>query len=1070
MQKEVTKGMNFWLYESAFSLKMQQQIKSYMKNDIFGFVHSHRRSAASYYASIAFLVLIAVSLVGVNSSKAKGRSARTGQISSVQAYQHDLSPALRDLPSMWPPKETKEGEEREANLNPKLPLPYHVDTPDALVENPRVSALALLAPSIPSPILNFDGIPFPGVGCSCAPPDTNGAVGATQYVQMVNEGYQVFNKSTGASVLGPVAISSLWTGFGGACENGGSGDPVVLYDKIANRWLISQFATPTGNVPITDECIAISQTSDASGAYYRYGFHLGSNFYDYPHLGVWPDGYYMAMNVFNSSGSAFLGPQAFAFDRAKMLTGAAATFVTPGITGGANEDSFLPSDLDGSNQPPAGTANPFVSFPGSGTYKVRLFHADFTTPGNTTFNLVGSPAAGGFTLLCPNTRACVPELGVSANLDGIGDRLMFRLAYRKFGDGHEAVVGNFSVLAGGVAGVRWFELRGVTTAPVVFQESTYQPDSTWRWMGSAAMDQSGNLAVGFSASSSSINPQIRYAGRLVNDPINTLAQGEAHLYDGTGSQTSGLQRWGDYSALTVDPVDDCTFWYTQEYIPSNGTYNWKTRIGSFKFSQCTSVPTPVIAGTTATITNEGCSPANMVIDPNETVTVNFCAKNLGSGPTTSNLTGTLMNTGGVTSASGSQNYGVIAPGDTVCRTFTFTANGSCGGTLTATIHFQDGTTDLGDVVYTFTLGALTSNNVLSENFDGVTAPALPSGWSASNASGTTLWATSTTTPDTAPNDAFVDDPASVSDKRLDSVSIAISAGTPMLTFRNYYILESTYDGGVLEISSPNINGGAFTDITNAAVGGSFVSGGYNGTISPSFSNPLAGRTAWTGDSGGYITTVANLGPNIAGQTVKLRFRMGSDTTVSKTGWRVDTISVTSSSYVCCDGTSTPPELTAAVSRLNHPAVGDLDVNMPLSGTSGVEDRQASTYNIVLTFANGPITSGTAMVSSGTGTAGSPTFSGNTMTVPLTGVANAQVLTLTVSNVNGQLPSASVDLGFLIGDSNADRTVNSADIGQTKSRSGGIVGSGNFRSDVNVDGNLNSGDIGLVKSKSGTALP
>ena len=165
----------------------------------------------------------------------------------------------------------------------------------------------------------------------------------------------------------------------------------------------------------------------------------------------------------------------------------------------------------------------------------------------------------------------MPQLGPqSSNLDAIGDRLMFRLAYRKFADGHEAVVGNYTVSAGGVAGVRWFELRAVTTAPVVFQESTYQPDTTWRWMGSAAMDFTGNMAVGFSASDATINPQIRYAGRLATDPVNTLAQGEAHLFDGTGSQSGTGNRWGDYSAMTVDPVDDCTFWYTQEYFATNG--------------------------------------------------------------------------------------------------------------------------------------------------------------------------------------------------------------------------------------------------------------------------------------------------------------------------------------------------------------------------------------------------------------------------------------------------------------------------------------------------------------------
>src|SRR5258706_931620 len=453
---------------------------------------------------------------------------------------------------------------------------------------------------MPSPLLNFDGVAFPGVACNCAPPDTNGEVGATQYVQIVNEGFQVFDKSTGFSVFGPVGISTVWNGFGGVCQSNGDGDPVVLYDQLANRWVISQFAG--AGVP-TDECIAVSTTNDASGSYARYAFHLGSNFFDYPHLSVWPDAYYMSMNVFNSSGTAFLGPQPFAFDRAKMLAGQAATFVSTGITGGSGEEVYLPADLDGSNPPPAGAPATFVEFPGGGSYRVFHFHVDFAAPGSSTFTLVASPAAAGFTSLCPTTRSCVPQSGTTNKVDGIGDRLMFRLAYRNFGD-HESVVGNYTVSSGGVAGIRWFELRNVTTGPVtVFQQSTYQPDTTWRWMGSAAMDQQGNLAVGFSASSSSINPQIRYAGRLVTDNANTLGQGEAHLFDGAGSQTGSGNRWGDYSALSIDPVDDATFWYTNEYYSSTTSYNWRTRIGSFKLATGSPTPTPTPTATaTATPT------------------------------------------------------------------------------------------------------------------------------------------------------------------------------------------------------------------------------------------------------------------------------------------------------------------------------------------------------------------------------------------------------------------------------------------------------------------------------------
>jgi hypothetical protein len=196
---------------------------------------------------------------------------------------------------------------------------------------------------------------------------------------------------------------------------------------------------------------------------------------------------------------------------------------------------------------------------------------------------------------------------------------MFRLAYRNFGD-HESVVGNFTVSSGGVAGIRWFELRNVTSGPVtVYQQSTYQPDTTWRWMGSAAMDGQGNLAIGFSASSSSIHPQLRYAGRLATDPINTLAQGEAHLYDGAGSQTGSGNRWGDYSSLIIDPVDDATFWYTNEYYSSNTSYNWRTRIGSFKLATGTATPTPTPTAT-ATATATATPTATATATPSATAT------------------------------------------------------------------------------------------------------------------------------------------------------------------------------------------------------------------------------------------------------------------------------------------------------------------------------------------------------------------------------------------------------------------------------------------------------------------
>jgi hypothetical protein len=518
-------------------------------------------------------------------------SVQGGGVIVGASYRNDTSPPLREIP----PIPIKARDQHEANENPKIPS-HHMDGPDeSAVQNQFVSA-----PNMPAPVLNFDGIPFPGVACNCAPPDTNGAVGQTQYAQIVNEGYQVFNKSTGASTFGPVSIETLWSGFGGVCETAGHGDPVVLYDKLANRWVVTQFA---GSSVPTDECIAVSTTSDATGSYNRYAFHLGTNFFDYPKLATWPDAYYMSMNVFNSSGTAYLGPQPFAFDRLQMLNGNPASFVTTGITGGSTENPYLPSDFDGTNPPPAGAPNTFVEWPNGGVYKVFHFHADFGTPANTTFTQFASPPAAGFTQLCPGTRACVPEPN-GDSLDAIGDRFMFRLAYRNFSD-HESVVTNYTVSSNGVAGVRWIELRNVTNGPVsVFQESTYQPDTTWRWMGSAAMDAQGNMALGFSASSTSVFPGLRYAGRLATDPLNALSQGEATLFAGAGSQTDTVNRWGDYSDMTVDPVDDCTFWYTNEYYPAGSTsFNWRTRIGNFKFPGCVSpTPTPTVTGTPPTST------------------------------------------------------------------------------------------------------------------------------------------------------------------------------------------------------------------------------------------------------------------------------------------------------------------------------------------------------------------------------------------------------------------------------------------------------------------------------------
>jgi hypothetical protein len=412
------------------------------------------------------------------------------------------------------------------------------------------------------------------------PPDTNGAVGNSQYVQLVNTSFTVFDKATGAVVYGPVATNTIWSGFGGQCQTNNDGDGIVLYDKAANRWVIQQFAVNGGTGPLFFECIAVSATSDATGSWHRYAFQM-PNFPDYPKIGVWPDAYYASFNMFIGATRLFVGGRACAFDRASMLTGAAATvqcFQLSSAYGG-----LLPSDLDGSRLPPTGSPNYFLALD-TNSLDFWKFHVDFANPANSTFTGPTLIPVAAYSQACGASGTCIPQPGTSQQLDSLGDRLMHRLAYRNFGS-YETLVANHSVMVGSSVGVRWYELRNPGGAPAIYQQGTYAPDATNRWMGSIGMDAKGNIAVGYSASSSSVFPSISYTGRLAGDPLGTL-QTESTIVNGSGSQT-GASRWGDYTSITIDPIDDCTFWYTNEYLKTTGQFNWSTRIASFKFPGCT---------------------------------------------------------------------------------------------------------------------------------------------------------------------------------------------------------------------------------------------------------------------------------------------------------------------------------------------------------------------------------------------------------------------------------------------------------------------------------------------------
>jgi hypothetical protein len=435
---------------------------------------------------------------------------------------------------------------------------------------------------MPTPIANFDGIYNIWGGY---PPDTSGDVGPNHFVQIVNVGFQIFSK-TGTSLYGPANNNTLFAGFGGFCESTNRGDPVALYDPLADRFLVSWFAFTNSNGP-THQCFAVTASPDPLGVWYRYDFLVGAAFEDYPHVGVWSDGYYMTTNTFGAATSA----ANYAFERDRMLQGDASARM---VVFRNNDGGYLPSDIDGLTPPPAGSPNYFLEWFNNSSLHEYKFHVDWNNTANSTFTGPFIIPVTPFT-----TPGGIPQPGTSATLANLSDRIMYRLAYRNFGT-HESLVTNHTVSTSGLASIRWYEIRNPNgTPPTLFQEGTYAPgDGVHRWMGSVAMDHAGNLAIGFSASSSTVFPSIRYAGRLSADPVGQLSQGEATLIAGTGSQTGPGGRWGDYSQINVDPVDDCTFWYTTEYIQVTGERTWRTRIGSFKFPSCAPVsPTPIPTAT-----------------------------------------------------------------------------------------------------------------------------------------------------------------------------------------------------------------------------------------------------------------------------------------------------------------------------------------------------------------------------------------------------------------------------------------------------------------------------------------
>jgi hypothetical protein len=530
-----------------------------------------RRCTSTLLATIPLVGALALVERG-NPVRAAGPQGSPQQLIVISAEGPSVSPAMRDLPTLTTAVVPSE-------VHPALRL-SGAGNDDPPTEDPVRQTEARQPEVAPTVLLNFEGISF-ATGGTGAPPDTNGAAGLTQYVQTVNGSVAVFDSSTGAVILPPVHINVLWTGVPDECGADNDGDPIVLYDRMADRWLITQFAVSRRTGPNYFQCIAVSTTGDATGSYYLYDFNFGpDDFVDYGKFGSWPDAYYASFNTFNSTGSFKYG-EACAFDRTAMQSGAPALglcFTDP------TQFGFLPADFDGTIPPPGGSPNPFMNLFSNSSVAVWPYHVDFVTPSSSTFGPPSILPVAAFTR--PGT--VVPQLGTTDKLDSLGDRLMFRNAYRTDGT-NETLVVNHSIGNASQVSVRWYQINDPNGSPFVVQQGTYAPDSSFRWMGSIAMDSVGDIAMGYSVSSSAIHPAISFTGRLPTDPLGTM-QAETTLFSGGGSQLDTGGRWGDYSALTVDPNDDCTFWYTTEYIPTNGSFNWRTRISSFVFPNCPAPP------------------------------------------------------------------------------------------------------------------------------------------------------------------------------------------------------------------------------------------------------------------------------------------------------------------------------------------------------------------------------------------------------------------------------------------------------------------------------------------------
>ncbi len=452
------------------------------------------------------------------------------------------------------------------------------------------------------PQQNFAGLSNEDNSSRVSPPDTDGDVGLNHYMQMVNNSFEVFDKS-GNTVYGPADNSTIWNGFtGGSWVGTNDGDPIILYDEQADKWLVTQFAINTSD-GLYWMLLAVSETGDPTGAYYRYAYEFDF-MPDYPKFGVWEDGYYLSVNQFSNSGGSwsFEGAGVAVFEREEMIAGNLDArmiyFNVPDLpNGGSDCAGMLPSDADG-DFAPTGTPNQYLYFNddawGFSNDHLQLweFSTDWTNTANTTFEYASTLITEPFDSEFESSFAggAISQPGTSQKLDVIADRLMFKLQYRNFGT-HQSILANHTVdVATNQAGIRWYELRNTSGTWEIEQQGTYAPDTDNRWMGTIGMDANGNIALGYTVSSATMYPSIKYTGRRAEHATGQMTYAEMSVVDGTSSQSDN-KRWGDYAKMSIDPSADTVFWFTHEYSGDyGGSFTWATQIASFYLEDVSALP------------------------------------------------------------------------------------------------------------------------------------------------------------------------------------------------------------------------------------------------------------------------------------------------------------------------------------------------------------------------------------------------------------------------------------------------------------------------------------------------